>query len=198
MPSVHAGHRDLPLSVSPKQRSVSRYPYWSPGREVSPEPPSPPHPVRSLFSLPHGTLGAQSLCIACLQKVETCAALPVGWCIQINYLVFFCMEAMSAQLFILAFVCICVDSWMFILCYFILLLRLFQLWPLAHFPVGSCLLQHAPCLWGLFCFLAFCSYEMARLISMFPEPCSRIRYRFQGSRLLSTVALLWGCSVPPS
>lgn len=31
MPSVHAGHRDLPWSVSPKQRSVSRHP---PPREV--------------------------------------------------------------------------------------------------------------------------------------------------------------------
>lgn len=27
MPSVHAGHRDLPLPVSPKQRSLSRHPH---------------------------------------------------------------------------------------------------------------------------------------------------------------------------
>lgn len=179
MPSIHAGHSDLPLSMIPKQRSVSRLPHCE------------------VFLLPSTLYSGSTVLMYSLSlKGETCAALPGGRCIQINYLVFFCMEAVSAQLFILAFVCICVDSWMFILCYFILLLRLFQLWPLAHFPVGSCLLQHAPCLWGLFCFLTFCSYEMARLISMFPEPCPRIRYGFQGSRLLITVAIAMGILSP--
>lgn len=103
------------------------------------------------------------------------------------------------QVFTLASVYISVGPWMFILCYFVFLLRLSQL---GHWQVSR--MVPVP-----FSMLHVCGACLASWLSaveqwpdsshMFPEPSPRSRYLSKGSRFLITVAIATGrLRIPPS
>lgn len=131
---------------------------WPPDESVSVRFPTVKLSVLLLYM--HCSVGGASVPGLHLEGQPLDASLPWAWSIHVNYSEFFCTEDLSFLFHLFTYLIMSMNSWRFMLWvliqYFVLLLRLFQLWAIRN--SFSCFLCPMNKAFYLFSFFQALSY----------------------------------------